>query len=314
MTNVSTPFANDVPDLRRRPTAEEIALGFPCGAADQTLLNGLIHMIYREMKVLADEAGVSGSDADYNILRDSVQALIAAATGEGESEGFVLMSQAQARLPIHFEIDSADGKINVSSPAAGTVRVPGGVSFVHRGIFQATTTETDFATAANKTYHLRWQKGTGFVLEDLADDADYNPLALADANSEFDGTYDDALIARVVTNASNIATITNLTNRARLSSVQYVTGANAHAEGQNGSAFDFEFPLAWSRTPDRTSVSVYSRSYTTTAPYDEDQVVRAYGDPTGSGLGARPVTRYSSRFSLMMDFTSSLRLEGSFGA
>ena len=72
-----------------------------------------------------------------------------------------------------------------------------------------------FATLANKTYHLRWNPTDGFTLEDLADSG-YNPSVLAEADTAFDSSYDDMLICRVVTNASNVATITNLVNKVRM--------------------------------------------------------------------------------------------------
>lgn len=323
MTDVSSPFAGGIdsedPRYPRRPTTEEKSLGFPSGPADIALFNGLLNMIYREFKTLADAAGVSGSDANFNLLRDSIDALISAATGGGEGAGYILLSQARARLPIHFEVLSADGKVNVSSPSAGTVRVPGGVDFLHRGIFTFQSAETDFSTDGNKTYHIRWNPDDGFNINDLADGG-YNPSALAETDASFDGAYDDALIARVITNASNIATITNLANLSDLRSVQYVNGANGSRVGENGAAFDFEFPLNWSRTPRTYNFGVFSKEYLASGPTDEDVAIFPYGNPPsaagdrGTALSARPVTRYSSRFNMMMDQLTALTLEASFGA
>lgn len=293
MTDVTTPFADGLPsDQRRRPTAEEKSLGFPCGDADITLFNGFFHMLMREMKVLADEAGVSGSDADYNLLRDSIQALISAATGGGDTSNFVLFTQARARLPIHFEVISADGKVNISSPAAGTVRVPGGVSFIHRGIHQFSSAETDFATVANSTYHVRWNPTDGFNIQDLSDNVTYNPFVDAETDSGFDGTYDDALLARVVTNASNISTITNLVNRNRLvSETEYdeeLDNTNNVFTAITGS----DVTLDWSRTPDIKTLSLSGVQAYRSQPTDE--YLAQFGTIGALMMRQTTATRYGS--------------------
>jgi hypothetical protein len=121
---------------------------------------------------------------------------------------------------------TVDKKINISAPATGIIRVPGGISFLHRGIFSVTTTQTDFNTQSNKTYHLRWNPTDGFTLKDLSNSV-YNPSAAAETSVVFDSTYDDMLLARVVTNSSNVATITNLANAHDLRT----SGQNVDARG-----------------------------------------------------------------------------------
>src|SRR5690606_31790459 len=142
MANFTTPLASN--GSRRNPTATEKVEGFPCGPADQTLFNGLFHRIEAELGHIISYAGLTGSDADNTQVRQAVQALISAAVG-GDSSQFLLMDQARARLPIYPEVVSSDYKINVISPAGGTVRVPSGVTFMHRGVFPVVTSETDFA-------------------------------------------------------------------------------------------------------------------------------------------------------------------------
>lgn len=214
MADFQTPFSNT--GSKRSPTAEEKLNGFPCGPADQTLFNGLFNRIEAEIGEVISHAGIVGSDADLTQLRQAIIALIQAETGGGDTSQFLLTSQAVARLPIFPEIQSADFKINVSSPAAGTVRVPAGVAFIHRGVVEITTIQTDFATTASSTYHVRWNPTDGYTLEDLADTVAYNPSSLAETDAGFDTAFDDMLIARVITNASNVATITNLANTQRL--------------------------------------------------------------------------------------------------
>ena len=170
----------------------------------------------REIVAVITAAGLTPSKADLTQLKQAIDALIAAATGGGDTSTYLLMAAARARLPIYPEIISADGTFNLSVPATGTVRIPAGIQVIHRGVFSDTTAEQDFVTAANKTYHLRKDWTTGWALKDVSDVA-YNPSALAETDTGFDTGYDDMISHRVVTNASNIATITNLVNKDRYS-------------------------------------------------------------------------------------------------
>lgn len=213
MANWAVPFAND--GDKRLPDPTEKALGFGCGAADQTLFNMLFHRIEAELGDLVQFAGIAGSDADNTTVRQAVLALIEAATGGGDPSTYLLMSQARGRLPIFPEVQTSDGRIIVTAPATGSVRIPGGVTFMHRGIFPVTTTQTDFATTASQTYHLRWDPTNGYRLLNLANVA-YNPSGDPEDAERFDSTYDDILFARIVTNSSNVADITNLSNKTRI--------------------------------------------------------------------------------------------------
>lgn len=228
MANFSPPFSTSA-DFRF-PTSDERQNGFDCGPADRELFNGLFHRIEAEMGNVITEAGLTPTDSDLTQLLQAIQAMIDAATGGGVTENYLLMTQARARLPIFPEIQSADGSITVTAPAAATVRVPGGVTFMHRGIFPITTAQTDFTTEANKTYHIRYivgdGPGTGLVIKSLTDPA-YNPSSLAEGNPTFDSKYDDMLIARVITNAANTPTITNLINK----HVMRATGEEVSAMG-----------------------------------------------------------------------------------
>ena len=197
---------------RRLPTATEREQGFPCGPADRALFNNRLFTTESEIGEVITFAGLSGTDGDLTQLRQAIEALIAAATGGGDTSQFLLISQARARLPIFPEIQSVDGKITCTSTGAGNVRIPAGTPFQHRGIFPLVTSLQDFVTVASKTYHLRWNPTDGFTLKDLADVA-YNPTVAAESNTGFDSTYDNMLVARVVTNAANAPTITNLVNR-----------------------------------------------------------------------------------------------------
>lgn len=217
MANFNPPFSNT--GDRRNPTSDERQNGFGCGPADRELFNGLYHRLESEIGEVITFAGIDMTDDRNTQLREAIVALIDAATGGGDPSQFVLMAQARGRLPIFPEVQSADGRITVIPNGTGSIRLPGGVTLLHRGIFPIVTAQTDFATTASRNYHLRWNPTDGFQLKNLADTA-YNPGALAESNIAFDSTYDDVLLARVVTNSANVATITNLANKASLSFAQ----------------------------------------------------------------------------------------------
>lgn len=216
----------------------------------------------RELVHLISYAGLEPVAADLEQVRKAVEMLIAAALGGGEPGDYLTLAQAASRLPIYPEVNSADGRIGVSSPAAGTVLVPPTVAFLRRGIEPRNTSdyseaERSFATSPGKTYHLRWSPGAGFALRDLADPA-YNPGVLAEGSPAFDTDYDDMLVSRVVTSSTNVATITNLINRDRLfhnSDERFTTGG---AQRPSDWAMEFKslsVQIDFSRTPRVSSLT-----------------------------------------------------------
>lgn len=251
------PFANLNADKRFATTAE-YNNGYPCGPADQNLFNGQWYRLESEIGHVIEYAGLIGVDTDLTQLRQAIQQLILSgiaglgSTGGGtvptiDTSQFILIGQARVRLPIFPEIFTADWKMGVTSPSTGTVRVPAGVSFQHRGIFPIVTVQTDFPTVLSKTYHLRWNPTDGFVLKDLADTG-YNPTVAAETSDIFDSDYDDMLVARVVTNASNIATITNLVNADRLMTEILSAGA-MNSPATNDANRTQAFSWNWARKP-----------------------------------------------------------------
>lgn len=214
MGKFNPPWAS-VGGVARSPTTDEQNDGFSCGEADLTLFNRLFQRYDGEIQAVLDEGGITGTEEDDTGLLQAILALISAATGGSDTSQYVLFSQAQARLPIFPEVTTNNGVIAVTAPSTGTVRVPASATILHRGIRTYTTAETDLSTTASKTYHLRWNPTAGFALKDLADTG-YNPTVAAETNAAFDSTYDDMLVARIVTNSSKVATITNLVNKALL--------------------------------------------------------------------------------------------------
>lgn len=313
MADFSIPFGRDAE--KRLPTQAERENGFPCGPASQILFNGMFNRIEAELGEVISFAGLSGTDDRNTLVREAIEALIAAATGNADTSQYLLISQARSRLPIFPEIESADNKINIYSPATGTIRIPGGVNFMHRGIFPVTTVETDFSTDASKTYHIRWNTTDGYQMLDLASGT-YNPNTLSEDDEEFDTKYDDMLLARVITNSSNVATITNLVNRNRVSINEFLLGTSLTYNGQNGATFSFDREFNWSRKPDVYHVSNIGAEMINNRDDHDYNIREANLDPTrfAGNLNSGGSTRIS-RISLnRYNFGSTLTCDGATAA
>lgn len=286
---------------------------------------GAIEYPQREIDHVISFFGLTPANTDLEQLRKAIEAAIAAATGAGDTSQFLLVAQARARLPIFPEILSADGKMNVTSPSAGTVQVPSAVDFQHRGIYPISTSSyleaaRTFATLANKTYHVRWNPTDGFALKDLSNGA-YNPSALDEADASFDSAYDDMLVSRVVTSAGNVATIINLVNRDRLWAHISAMGSMI-SPSTNDSRTLFNFSYSWARTPKQKSFFVTHQSYNDGViaplapgvPPDNDIAMWTPGSYPSGILHDAPATRYGSSFEYQMDYASAISLAADFGA
>lgn len=258
MVDYSTPFASG--GLKRSPNDTEQGTGFVCGPAPRDLFNWLWYAFQSEIGEVIRYAGLTPTNSDLTQLRQAIQKIIDAAlagivwddTSSGiDTSGFLLMAQARSRLPIFPIVQNATGRLTVS-PGSGEVSLPAAQTFLHRGIFPVTTAGETFAHVANKIYHLRWRKDTGFALLDLANGT-YNPSSLAETNAAFDSTYDDMLIARVITDGSNAATITALANLPVLTAMRSVESNVNHAVSYVTLA-DSELALNWARTPSIVSL------------------------------------------------------------
>lgn len=280
---------------RRYPTTDEKNNGFPCGPADQPLFNGLFYRLEAELREVITFAGITPTDDRFTQVREAIQALIAAAVGGGpapDPETYVLMAQARARLPIFPEVTDAGNVIVVTSPGAGTVRVPGGATLMHRGIYSITTVLTDFATVASKTYHLRWRKATGFGLFDLADVA-YNPTVSPETDPKFDSTFDDALIARVITNGANLATITNLANAHSLQLTGVETDPRGAYKGNTSETAGYQNNIGPYEVTNYDSIAINFARTPQVALWNTNDV-RPSGMSDGNefSIGVRPLSRY----------------------
>lgn len=287
--DASTPFAQNAE--KRLPTIDERENGFPCGPASQPLFNGMFNQLWAELNSVHQAGGVSGSDEDVNTLLLNILALIDAANGGGDVENYILFSQATSRLPIFPEFLTSDGKINVTAPATGTIRLPGGIDFMHRGIEIVSTVEEDFLTDLSKIYHLRWNPVDGFTLNDTVSGT-YNPSALSEFDPAFDSDYDDMLIARIVTNSSNVATITNLVNKNRILESVQDDGAMTSNSGANVATRTSVINFDLARTP---KVILAPRQVITSGtPNDHDFY-----------LQQNTITRYRTTVTAIRDFATS---------
>lgn len=208
-----------------------------------------IEMPQREIRTVLVAAGLTPDRNDPAQLNEAIDLKIALATGGGDNPLEDLLNLLRARLRIYPEILTADGRFNLSAPSTGNVRIPAGIEILHRGVFTITTAEQTFETAANKTYHLRYRfTGTpGWSLVD-ASDSGYNPSALAEANSAFDTGYDDMISHKVVTDGSNVATITALTNKDRLMDFRDVS-LSFGSTPANAMTAAFTASFNWARAP-----------------------------------------------------------------
>ena len=233
--------------------------GTPIGAV---WLNGIMQQIRRAIRGM----GIAEDNADDDMLLKAIQK---------SGTGYIPYSEARARVPLYPHV-AGDGLLTVNG-STGQVAVAAGQDFIHRGVWLVQTDSyavglRTFATLASKTYHLRWDPTNGFRLRDLADVA-YNPTSALESHAAFDSSYDDMLIARIVTSAGNVPTITPLANKAFLAADLLDTfsglsgGASAPVIGATAAGFIYFYTgdtagyathyfggLNWARTPRHISV------------------------------------------------------------
>lgn len=218
-----------------------------------------VEMPQREIVNVIAYVGRTPTNEDPDQLRKSIQDLIAAETGGGDPESYVTLAMLRARLPHFPDVLTADGRINVSSPGAGLIQIPSGVTVMHRGVHPISTSDfieddRTFETDANRTYHCFMDladDGTPHFVD--VTDGSYNPDVLAETAATFDSTPDKALLCRVKTDVANVPTITNLANRDRLF-LEASTSGPATKFTNNSNTFDAarfsgSFAVNWARTP-----------------------------------------------------------------
>lgn len=228
-------------------------------------------------RTAAGWASAAASEAEFGFARLATISETATRT-PGLAVSPDKLGQFLAGLPIHADVKTSDARLTITS-GGGNIVVTG-ATLLWRGwnAFDLTTlsaAQRTFATAASQTYHVRWYApGTGratpasdwpvgrLVLESLGD-ATYNPSALAEATGGFDTTFDSVLLARVVTNGANAATITTLANKPSLYANLNASGAGTtwDSGGSNdGARFQGSCTYNWGRRPIVPVVSGYAAS------------------------------------------------------
>jgi hypothetical protein len=271
--------------------------------------NWLFWSLWSEIGHVISYNGLTPDNGDMEQLRKAIQAQIDASTGGGDPSSYLTLLQASARLPIFPEVQNANAHFGVTSPATGQVRVPGGVNFLHRGISPYNTTQTDIATDASKIYHLRWNKTDGFTLKDLASGG-YNPGTVSENDPRFDSTYDDILVARVITNSSNVPTVTNLVNKSTLIMSEIILPSTSATDGVSSNWFGFTKNLNWARRPTTHSL-VLAKGTADNNSVDNDFNIRPLGASL-SDLTVLPalfdIDRYRLSQTILRDNTTTLEM------
>jgi hypothetical protein len=122
------------------------------------------------------------------------------------------------------------------------------------------------------------------------------------------------LIARVVTSAGNVSTITNLINSGVLTRTALVAGTGLQLSGANGANYLINDTLNWARTATTHALSIV-RSTAFGGATDDDVNVMALG-PTRTNASAVnlaptviPITRYGLEGIVMRDGTTELIMQ-----
>ncbi|MCT8970574.1 hypothetical protein [Microbaculum marinisediminis] len=218
----------------------------PCtapGANDGTWISAQdLNFFLAQLRRAIRGMGVTDDPLDDDMLLKAIQAAqfdIVAAAGN---------------MPIFPEVKNGTNKLTVSA-GTGAVVVADAQNVVFRGLITVSTTSWSLAQrtlshAAGKTYHLRFSLAEGFSLKDLASGG-YNPSARAEDHAGFDSDYDDMLVARVVTNGSNVATITPLVNAHRMATdvTEELTFNTVAAGGASTGQLGAFQTVNWARTP-----------------------------------------------------------------
>lgn len=252
--------------------------------------------------------GLSPDANDLHQLGKAIENYVAALTGAGDTALYVTISAARSTLPFYPDVTTQTGRLTITSPSAGTVFVSPEGAILHRGIHTVAMSglaeiDRTFNVLPSKTAHLRWSPSLGLTLRYL-DDATYNPSGLSEQNSAFDSGFDDALLARVSTNASAVVTILPLTNRHQLWRSNRIAGS-ATVAGSGYRSFSATEVLNWARTPQFRSVAGAIQAAAVSPPGTMDGTANFMTPPT--------VSRYSVAAAVSSDWTDDAVLTGPTG-
>ena len=282
-----------VPVDRRIDTTDGIT-----GGGD--LSQNRTHRLAIEALPALDSVGDDDLLAIHDALADAPRRVAAA-----DLRGYATADLAIA--PVHGEMLTSDGRFTITDNANGTLTLDAGQTWLWRGYRQLTTDGIGDAaartvtTVANKTYHLRIAyddvtKTQTLSLNDLAD-AGYNPASSAETISDFDSDYDDILIARIVTDGANAATVTTLANKIRLTASARLSTTPTGVPGNTRRAV-----WTWTTNFGRTPV----------VSYDAFVVATSISGPVQKGIEGGSnwtnvfnVTRYATDLDRLTDFEAN---------
>jgi hypothetical protein len=278
----------------------------------------------RELLAVIEGAGIAPNNSDLTQVLQAINKLIATALENYSPPGGGGPAPIPASFllnPIYPHVTVNGGVMSVAS-ANAQVSIAAGQTFIHRGGVSYNSSDTaaaqrTFSTVANKTYHLRWRYNGGtpiYRLLDLAD-ATYNAGGLAETHASFDSTFDDMLIARVVTDAANNPTVTALLNKHSLASTDLIVGTEPVQSGKESANFRFKKTLNWARSPATYSLALAMLRWNDAS--DIDFNIFAYGLPRtspGSNPVSIPINRYGLDSVVMHDFATELTLQLTCGA
>lgn len=225
----------NAPYMSTDPDASYVDRSTPNAQSGSRVPRYAVEAPQREIVKVIAEAGLIPSNDDVTQLWQAIG---------------IMIERVRINLQVYPDIRTVDGKMAVTAVSPGLIRIPAGQQFVMRGGKLVETAVTDLVTTANRTCHLRWTATGGFVLRDLSD-VSYNPGGVIgdEVLPKFDSDYDDMLVARVVTDGANVATIDRLVNRPAM----VLQTERRDTLGYKLAWFSLagsETILNWSRTPD----------------------------------------------------------------
>lgn len=167
MADYSTPFATT--GAKRLPSAEEISTGFPTGALDKALFNGLFFRLQSEINEVIKDAGLTPNNTVDTWLRDAIRKLIndAIESLPGGADDTVLTNE-QVQDIIGGILRGAGVVYN---DAANTITINGTTIAFASGVETQTGTVADKAvTPASLSSRTATTTRTGLI--ELATDAE----------------------------------------------------------------------------------------------------------------------------------------------
>ncbi|MBL4731498.1 MAG: hypothetical protein JKY82_02715 [Rhizobiaceae bacterium] len=263
------------------------------GFKDENVVGGIIgtevtaahlNAMQEEVLKVVEAAGLVADGDDWTQLWQAIQWMIS----QNQAGALALFKNSL----VFPEIETADAKLAIGDNNDGTLFIGGAQTWLLRGVFRFSSDDTNLAdrtvtTVANKTYHVRWHApGTGaaapietypygrFELVDMT------AAAPPEGDSSYDTTYDNMLVARIVTDGANASTITTFINRASLSFSANLAKAPSYL-GSSAWRADFSADLNWSRSP---KVWSFSGAVYCNAPGSGNYVLGGANIPNGIAI------------------------------